>query len=103
MSQSEPRNPFYVLLMLVSLLFVVTALAVALVPVLEDKAGKRAARRPRPPSARPCVTTAGTGCSTRSPCMVLLGILSMDLDRLRTLQKAALGGHNSTVRKFEPP
>src|SRR5436853_631937 len=38
MPQPEPRNPFYFLLLAASLLFVVTALAYAVVPVLEEKA-----------------------------------------------------------------
>src|SRR5438445_511381 len=44
----EPRNWFYLLLNVASVAFVVTALAYALVPVLEDKAA--AAGRPAPPS-----------------------------------------------------
>jgi len=38
MSNSEPRNPFYMFLLLASVLFVGTALAYALVPSLEEKA-----------------------------------------------------------------
>jgi hypothetical protein len=34
----EPRNPLYLLLLLISLLFVITALAYAVVPLLEQKA-----------------------------------------------------------------
>ena len=44
----EPRNPFYLLLLLVSFLFVLTALAYAVVPTLEEKA--TAAGEPPPPS-----------------------------------------------------
>jgi hypothetical protein len=65
-SQSEPRNPFYLLLIAVSLAFVVTALAYAFVPILEEKA--RAAGQPPPPmpSAIRCAKTAGSGCSTKA-------------------------------------
>ena len=38
MSPSEPRNPFYLLLLLVGLLFAVTLLAVLMVPILMEKA-----------------------------------------------------------------
>src|SRR6202044_591305 len=38
MNDTEPRNPFYLLLLAVSFLFVITALAYAVVPTLEDKA-----------------------------------------------------------------
>ena len=34
----EPRNPFYLLLLIASFAFIVTALAYAIVPVLEEKA-----------------------------------------------------------------
>jgi hypothetical protein len=44
----EPRNWFYLLLNLTSVAFVVTALAYALVPVLEQKAAE--AGHPPPPS-----------------------------------------------------
>ena len=40
MSTSEPRNPFYLLLLAASLLFVATALAYGVVPVLEEKAAE---------------------------------------------------------------
>jgi uncharacterized membrane protein (UPF0182 family) len=45
---TEPRNPLYLLLLLVCLVFVLTALAYALVPVLEQKAID--AGQPPPPS-----------------------------------------------------
>ena len=38
MSSREPRNPFYLLLLVVGMVFVLTVLAYALVPVLEQKA-----------------------------------------------------------------
>jgi hypothetical protein len=38
MATSEPRNPLYLLLLLISLVFVITALAYAVIPVLEQKA-----------------------------------------------------------------
>ena len=61
MTNPEPRNWFYFLLNLASIAFVVTALANAVVPVLEDKAV--AAGRPVPPSALREVLreTAGNG------------------------------------------
>ena len=63
---AEPRNPLYLLLLLASLLFVVTALAYAVVPTLEQKAATPASRRRPRSSATPCARTAGAGCSTRS-------------------------------------
>ena len=48
-SSQEPRNWYYALLNAASVVFVVTVLAYALVPVLEQKAAQ--AGQPAPPSA----------------------------------------------------
>jgi hypothetical protein len=83
----EPRNPFYLLLLLASLLFVVTALAYGLVPVLEEKAAE--AGNPPPPSAfRDALRADGwKWLLVELAAMVFLAGLSMGLDRLRSLQK----------------
>jgi hypothetical protein len=85
-SSSEPRNPFYLLLLLASLLFVLTALAYAVVPVLEEKA--MAAGQPPPASAlRDALRTNGwRWLLYEVAAMILFGLLSMGLDRLRRLQ-----------------
>jgi hypothetical protein len=92
MSAKEPRNPFYFLLLLVSVLFVATALGYALIPILQEKAAQ--AGQPPPPSAfRDALRDDGwiwllyelTG-------MVLFAILSMGLDRLRSLHSERSGG-----------
>jgi hypothetical protein len=83
----EPRNPFYFLLLLASLLFVITALAYALIPVIEEKA--RDAGEPPPPSAfRDALRNDGwQWLLYLVGAMILFGLLSMGLDRLRRLQK----------------
>ena len=84
---SEPRNPFYVLLLVASLLFVVTALAYAVVPTLEDKAA-RAGQVPPPSPLRDALREDGwRWLLYEVAAMVLFGLLSMGLDRLRRLQK----------------
>jgi hypothetical protein len=91
MSQSasppEPRNPFYILLIIVSFLFVLTALAYALVPTLEQKAADLG--QPAPPSPlRDSLRQNGWQwllCEVAA--MTVLSLLSMGLDRLRRLQK----------------
>jgi hypothetical protein len=87
MSEREPRNPLYFLLLIASLLFVVTALAYAVVPELEKKAAE--AGSPPPPSAwRDSLRQDGwlwLLCEVAA--MMVLGLLSMGLDRLRRLQK----------------
>jgi hypothetical protein len=91
MPQSEPRNPFYLLLLLTSLLFVATALAYGVVPVLEEKAAR--AGQPPPPSAfRDTLRADGWKWLLfyELPAMIVFGLLSMGLDRLRSLKKARL-------------
>jgi type II secretory pathway component PulF len=83
----EPRNPFYALLLVASVLFVVTALAWAVVPALEKKA--RAAGQPVPTlPLREVLENHGATCLlVEVAAMILFGGLSMGLDRVRRLQK----------------
>lgn len=86
---TEPRNPLYLLLLIASLVFVLTALAYALVPTLEEKAAE--AGNPAPPSAlRDALRSdGGKWLLVEVAVMVVLGLASMWLDsrRLRRLQK----------------
>jgi hypothetical protein len=84
---AEPRNPFYFLLLLASLAFVITALAYAVVPTLEEKALDAGA--PPPPSAwRESLRKDGhLWLLYEVGAMIVFGLLSMGLDRLRRLQK----------------
>lgn len=92
MTPSEPRNPFYLALLLVSLIFVMTVLAVAVVPVLEKKAAD--AGEPAPPSAwRDYLRTDGWQLLLfEGGAVLILGLLSMAIDRLRRLQKENTDG-----------
>jgi Na+/proline symporter len=87
MSEREPWNPFYVLLLIASFLFVVTALGYAVVPVLEQKAVD--AGQPPPSSEfRDALRSQGwSWLLYELAAMIVFGVLSMGLDRLRTLQK----------------
>jgi hypothetical protein len=87
MTPTEPRNPLYMLLLLASLLFVVTALAYALVPVLEQKAAT--AGEPPPPSElRDALRQhGGRWLLYEVAAVIVLSVASMVVDRLRTLQK----------------
>jgi hypothetical protein len=100
MPQSEPRNPFYTILLFVSLLFVVTALAWAIVPTLEEKA--RAEGRPVPPSEFRAVLrdNGGDWLLYEVAAMIIFGLLSMGLDRLRRLQKERAA---TTIAPAEDP
>jgi hypothetical protein len=84
---SEPHNPFYLLLLLASLLFVVTVLAYLFIPILAEKAAM--AGDPPPPSEfREILERDGwRWLLYEVAVMIVLGLASMGLDRYRRLQK----------------
>jgi hypothetical protein len=87
MSNSEPRNPFYMLLLLASVLFVGTALAYALVPSLEEKA-LEAGQTPPQSTFREALRSDGwRWLLYEVAAIVVLSALCMGLDRLRSLKK----------------
>src|SRR5437870_2932780 len=89
-TSSEPRNPLYLLLLLASLLFVLTALAYAIIPTLEQKA-EEAGSPPPPSAARDALRKDGwKWLLIEVAVVIVLGVASMWLDhhRLRRLQKA---------------
>jgi hypothetical protein len=87
MSQTEPRNPFYLLLLLVSLLFVITALAYAVLPVLEEKATQAGQPPPNSPFREALRKDGWIWLLAQVGGIVLFSFLSMGLDRLRSLRK----------------
>ena len=92
MRPAEPRNPFYLLLLLASLLFVLTCLAYGVGPILEQKAAE--AGQPAPPSPfREALNADGwKWLLYQVAAMAVFAVLSMGLDRLRTLQKERAAG-----------
>lgn len=87
MTSREPRNPLYLLLLLASLLFVVNALAYAVVPILEQKA-KDAGQPPPPSEFRDALRKDGwRWLLFEVGAVVVLSVASMAVDRLRSLQK----------------
>src|SRR5947209_1419007 len=82
-AKPEPRNPFYILLIVVSLAFVLTALAYAVVPVLEQKAAE-AGQKPPPAPWRDALREDGwRWLIYQGVAILVLGGLSMGLDRWR--------------------
>ena len=92
MASSEARNPCYVLLLIVSCLFVLTALATAVVPVLEQKAAE-AGQAPPPSAFRDAVRRDGwRWLAGQAAAIAVLGLASMLLDRWRRLQSERTAG-----------
>jgi len=90
MSPPEPRNPFYLLLLMASLLFVATALGYAFVPTLEEKAieAGQGSFVPTHSTFRDALRTDGwLWLLYELGAMILFAALSMGLDRLRSLKK----------------
>jgi hypothetical protein len=100
---SEPRNPLYLLLLVVGFLFVVTALAYAVVPVLEQKAIE-AGEPPPQDDFRDALRADGwKWLLVELAVLVVLGIASMVLDRLRSLKSEREAAKIAAERPNEPP
>jgi hypothetical protein len=82
----EPRNPLYLLLLVAGLVFVLTALAYAVIPVLEQKAIE--AGEPPPPSAlRDALRTDGwKWLLVEVAILVILSVATMAWDWRRSLK-----------------
>ncbi len=84
---AEPRNPFYFSLLILSLIFVLTALAYAVVPVLEQKA-REAGETPPPSPFRDSLRESGwKWLLVEVGAMIVAGLLSMGLDRWRRYRR----------------
>ncbi len=88
MTQSGPRNPFYILLLLVSLLFVITALGVYVV-LRAEQAG---ADVPKEGFHQLLKSDGVWWLLYEVAAIAVLSLLSMGLDRLRSLQKQRSAG-----------
>jgi hypothetical protein len=87
MESREPRNPLYLLLLVAGVLFVMTVLAYALVPVLEEKA-RDAGTIPPPSPFRDALRNDGwIWVLGEVAALIVLGLASMGLDRYRRWQK----------------
>lgn len=79
----EPRNPFYLLLLIASFAFILTALAYAIVPVLEEKARDMGEEPPPSPFRDSLRVDGWKWLLAEVALMVILGLLSIGLDRWR--------------------
>jgi hypothetical protein len=100
---SEPRNPFYFLLLIVGLVLIVTVLAYAVMPMIEQKA--RDAGQEVPPRAESWFrnTLHQDGWKIvlgEVALLVVLGLASMGLDRWRRYK---VESENSRATEVETP
>jgi hypothetical protein len=102
MTSAEPRNPFYLLLLVASVLFVITALAYALVPLLEQHMAESGQIPPASPFRDSLRVDGWQWLLYEVGAMILFGLLSMGLDRLRSLQKERSEGTIPPVRNNPP-
>ena len=79
----ERRNPFYILLIVVGFTFVLTALAYAVVPVLEQKAREAGNPPPHSPLRDTLREDGWLWLLYQGAAIGLLAVLSMGLDRWR--------------------
>ena len=86
-TSTEPRNPLYFLLLIAGVLFVATAFAYAVVPVLEQKALEAGQAPPPSPLRGVLRAYGGIALLVEMAAVVVLAVASMVWDRLRTLQK----------------
>jgi len=87
--ESEPRNPFYILLLIAGLVFIVTVLAYAVIPVLEEKAKDAGQMPPQSPFRDSLRQDGWLWVLIEVAILVVLGLASMGLDRWRRHQKDA--------------
>ena len=101
---TEPRNPFYILLLIVGLIFIATVLACAVVPVLEEKA-KDAGTMPPPSLFREALNKDGWKLVLAEVALlVVLGLLCMGLDRYRRWRlESTTAAENPTTTEVESP
>jgi hypothetical protein len=89
-SPAEPRNPFYMVLLVIGLVFIITAFAYAVVPALEDKA-RAAGEEPPPSPFRDALREHGwKWLLAEVAALIVAGLASMGLDRWRRYQKERL-------------
>jgi hypothetical protein len=86
-SQSEPRNPFYLLMLIVGMIFIMTVLAYIVVPVLEEKAKDAGTMPPESPFRDALRHDGYRWVLAEVVLLVILGLLSMGLDRYRRWQQ----------------
>ena len=99
-AQAEPRNPFYLLLQIVGVAFIVTVLAYAVIPVMEQKAMDAGTEVPPSPFRHALKQDGWKWVLAEVAVLVVLGLASMGLDRWRRWKSER---QTSDATKLEPP
>ncbi len=99
----EPRNLFYFLLLLASLVFTINAVALALIPIIEEKARDAGAAVPSDPFRDALRTDGWRWLLYEVGAIIVFGLLSMGLDRLRRLQKERAQATMPPATDTSPP
>jgi hypothetical protein len=99
---TEPRNPLYLLLLLASLLFVITALAYAFVPTLERMAQDNGTEIQHSLVRDSLVNDGWLWLLLEVVAIVVLSGASMAFDRLRSLQRERAAATIGPAKPEEP-
>ena len=94
---SEPRNPFYALLLLAGLAFTVTVLALAVIPVLEKAWLDEGELPPASPFSEALREHGLTWVLWEAAAVVVFGLASMGLDRARRLRRERAAAATATT------
>jgi hypothetical protein len=98
----EPHNPFYFLLLAASILFVATALAYGVVPHLEEQMQANGQATPHSALSEALRSNGHWWLMGEVAVMALFALLSMGLDRLRSLQKPLSVGTSPPAERGDP-
>ena len=98
---AEPRNLFYLLLLLASLVFVVTVLAYVFIPLLEDKAIAAGEIPPPSPFRKALREDGWRWLLVELAAMIVFGLASMGLDRYRRLQNERASSRKTADCRFK--
>jgi hypothetical protein len=102
-ASTEPRNPFYFLLLVVGMVFIATVLAYAVIPVLEEKARDAGTNPPPSPFRETLRENGWKWVLAELALLVVLGLASMGLDRYRRWQQESLTPTDNSGTVSKPP
>jgi hypothetical protein len=106
MPATEPRNPFYLVLLITGTIFIATVLAYAVIPWMEEKAKDAGEMPPESPFRDALRQDGWKWVLAEVALLVVLGLMSMGLDRYRrwrTERHKPLENPDATNVESPPP